>query len=80
MRSITFIFLLGVLALALMGCPKKRPIPDPLPPEPQVFNWENAPSSFGGVPPVGLRVYFHRMMAVLEARRLGPLIYLTVPL
>lgn len=80
MKTLVFILSLGVLSLVLMGCPKKRTIPEPMPPEPQVYNWEDVPTSFGGAPPVGLRVYFRRMMADYETRKFGPLSYFTVPL
>lgn len=58
-----FIFVFILSGWALWGCPSKKYIPDPLPPEPHVQNLEETPGYRGRVPPAGLRVHFRRMIA-----------------
>lgn len=63
MKTAAAIFLLGLVVLALWGCPTKKYIPDPMPPEPQVLLLEETPGYQGRVPPAGHKVYFLRMLA-----------------
>ncbi|MEK2646907.1 hypothetical protein [Bdellovibrio sp. BCCA] len=59
-----FVLLVVMIGLAFWGCPTKKYIPDPHPPQPQVSNYEELLSLEGNAPPVGVRVEFRRMLAM----------------
>lgn len=68
MKTILIALLLMVLgALALWGCPTKRYIPDPGPPQPETqadyIRLEETPGYLGREPYVGPKVQFYRMLA-----------------
>lgn len=64
MKLVVIISLLLVtVGLAFWGCPTKKYIPDPTPPEPQVSHYEELLSLEGRAPPVGPRIEWRRMMA-----------------
>lgn len=75
MKLIAFFVLLVVLGLAFWGCPSKKYIPDPTPPQPQVQWIEDTPGFKGREPYVGPKIQFIRMIAERRASS-----YLTVPL
>lgn len=60
-------FLLFFLILpVLWGCPTRRLVPDPIPPEPKVnvsLTWRQLELLGGMAPPVGSRPYFVEMLA-----------------
>ena len=50
----------------LWGCPTRRLVPDPLPPEPKInvsLTWRQLESLGGMAPPVGSSPYFIQMLA-----------------
>lgn len=69
MKTTLVALLLAVLgALALWGCPTKRYIPDPGPPQPETqsgkyIRLEETPGYLGREPYVGPKVQFYRMLA-----------------
>ncbi|WP_415064194.1 hypothetical protein [Bdellovibrio sp.] len=63
MKILVVTLLLVLVALAFWGCPTKKYIPDPLPPQPQVQRLEDTPGYLGREPYVGPRVQFRRMLA-----------------
>ncbi|MGZ3768184.1 MAG: hypothetical protein ACXVCP_05805 [Bdellovibrio sp.] len=65
MKTVIFFFLLAVLGLAFWGCPTRRNIPDPIPPQPKVVKWQldDTPGYLGREPYVGPKIQFERMLA-----------------
>lgn len=66
-RLLVILLLAGFGLLALWGCPTKKYVPDPTPPEPEVVSdqaWlERTPGYLGREPYVGPRVQFRKMLA-----------------
>lgn len=67
MKTAVIIFILSLTALALWGCPTKKYIPDPTPPEPQV-RLEETPGYLGREPYVGPKIQFLYMLAGVPPR------------
>lgn len=64
MKFIYLFFLVTVLSLAFWGCPTKKYIPDPTPPQPHVkLELEDTPGYLGREPYVGPKIQFERMLA-----------------
>jgi hypothetical protein len=57
----------AALLIALWGCPSKKIVPDPVPPQPKVGQVQVTESRYlilkGMAPPVGPKVYFLWMLA-----------------
>ncbi|WII72478.1 hypothetical protein QJS83_01170 [Bdellovibrio sp. 22V] len=71
-KILLYLFMLIGLGYLLWGCPTKKYIPDPTPPEPQVQEEEQKPQSkrvedtpgyLGREPYVGPRIQFRKMLA-----------------
>ncbi|UOF00772.1 hypothetical protein [Bdellovibrio reynosensis] len=79
MKALIFFLLLTFAGLAFWGCPTKKYIPDPTPPQPQVrSSYDELLSLEGRAPPAGSRVMFKRMLAETQDKKVA--VYLTVPL
>lgn len=63
MKLVLFFVLLAVLGLAFWGCPSKKYIPDPTPPQPQVMRYDEVLRQNGQAPHVGPRQDPRRMLA-----------------
>lgn len=63
MKAMMLILILWLLALTLWGCPTRKYIPDPMPPQPQAQRLEDYPGYRGREPYVGPKVQFRYMLA-----------------